>query len=169
MTNEPDEKFGWKNLDEKMILGVDPGRDKIGWALTDSEGNLILSGVCRVSELRFFLKALLRPAGEWEKEFAAWTYERRSFVHEAGLRYVALGNGTGSGKIAPCFARCDVKTVLVEEKGTTLAARDLYWRFHYPAWWQRCLPRSMWIPPREVDDMAAWSIALRSIETSVLD
>jgi hypothetical protein len=152
-----------------MILGVDPGRNKMGWALTTSEGNLILSGVCPVTELDVFLKALSRPAGEWEKELSVWIYERRSFVRETGLRYAALGNGTGSREIASRFAQFDLKTVLIEEKGSTLMARDLYWRFHCPAWWQRCLPRSLWIPPREVDDLAAWSIALRSIEAPLFE
>ncbi|MDR1379619.1 MAG: endonuclease [Synergistaceae bacterium] len=155
------------SLSGKMIMGVDPGRNKIGWALTTSKGSLILSGICLVSELDVFLKALNRPANEWEKELAVWTRERQSFVRKVGLGYVALGNGTGSREIESWFARFDLKIVLIEEKGTTLTARDLYWRFHSPTWWQKCLPRSLWIPPRKVDDLAAWSIALRSIRAPV--
>jgi hypothetical protein len=154
-------------LGEKMIMGVDPGRGKMGWALMTPEGNLVLSGICPVSEVDVFLKTLTRPVDEWEKELTTWTYERQSSVCKAGLGYVALGNGTGSRQIALRFARFNLKMVLVEEKGTTLTARDLYWRFHDPAWWQRCLPRSLRIPPREVDDLAAWSIALRSIKAPV--
>jgi hypothetical protein len=60
-----------------------------------------------------------------------------------------------------------LKAICIDEESTTIAARDLYWRFHRPAWWQRCLPCSLWIPPRNVDDFAAWAIVLRSIAGSM--
>jgi hypothetical protein len=149
-----------------MILGIDPGRNKIGWALATSKGDLILSGMCRVADLEAFLSVLKCPVDKWEKKLSGWTYGRFFSVFEPGLEYIALGNGTGSREIAAWCARLDLKTTQVDEEGTTIVARDLYWRFHRPAWWQRCLPRSLWVPPRSVDDFAAWAIVLRSVAES---
>jgi hypothetical protein len=149
-----------------VILGIDPGRSKIGWALATLEGNLILSGTCLIKDLDAFLGVLKRPADKWEKELAGWVCERFLSASDPELDYIALGDGTGSGEIAVRCAQFDLKTVCVGEKGTTIAARDLYWRFHRPAWWQRWLPRSLWVPPRNVDDFAAWAIVLRSVAKS---
>jgi hypothetical protein len=64
------------------------------------------------------------------------------------------------------LCRLNAKIVLVDEKRTTLEARERYWILHRPALWQSCLPRRLRIPPRAVDDLAAWAIALRSLENS---
>jgi len=146
-----------------MVLGIDPGRDKTGWAFVSNEGNLVLSGIFSTPEAEFFWKALSHPTDEWEERLAKWTYERRSSVLESGLEYVALGDGIGSHETIMWLVQCNLKTVLVDEEGTTLAARNLYWRLYRPVLWQRCLPRSLWSPPRNVDDLAAWGIALRSL------
>ncbi|MDR1979749.1 MAG: endonuclease [Synergistaceae bacterium] len=152
-----------------MILGIDPGRDKIGWALATSQGTLILSGICPAPELEAFLGVLKHPADKWEKELAAWACERFFPVAEPRLEYVALGDGTGSGEIASRCAQLDLKIVHVDEEGTTIAARDLYWRFHRPALWQKCLPYSLRVPPRNIDDFAALAIVLRGIARSVVE
>jgi hypothetical protein len=162
-----------------MILGVDPGRDKIGWALVRKkreergEGELVLSGIVPVSDAELFLEVWTRSADKWEEALVAWTCERRSSVEGSenapGLDYVALGDGTGSGGTARLFCRLKTKMVLVNERGTTLEARGRYWSIHRPAGWQRCLPRCLRVPPRAVDDLAAWVIALRSLSTPETD
>ncbi|MDR2180872.1 MAG: endonuclease [Synergistaceae bacterium] len=149
-----------------MILGIDPGRSKIGWALATLKGNLILSGTCLAADMDVFLSVVKCPVDQWEKGLARWVCEGFFSAFEPELEYVALGDGTGSREIAVRCAQFGLKTVRVDEKGTTMAARDLYWRFHRPAWWQRCLPRSLWVPPRDVDDFAAWAILLRSVAKS---
>jgi RNase H-fold protein (predicted Holliday junction resolvase) len=150
-----------------MILGVDPGRDKTGWALVRGEGALVLSGIAPASGAELFWDVWFRPAGEWEEALAAWTCERRFSVcsseDAAELEYIALGDGTGSRETARRLERLNVKVVLVDEKKTTLEARERYWVLHRPALWQICLPRRLRVPPRAVDDLAAWVIALRSI------
>ena len=144
-------------------MGIDPGRDKVGWAFVSRDGNLILSGIFPASEAETFFKVLSHPAGEWKERLAQWTCEWCSCVGELELEYVALGDGIGSRETMSRLVRFNLKTVLVDEEGTTLAARNLYWRLHRPVWWQRCLPRSLCFPPRGVDDLAAWGIALRSL------
>jgi hypothetical protein len=44
---------------------------------------------------------------------------------------------------------------LVDEAGTTLAARQRYWQLEPPRGWQRLLPKGMRLPPRDVDDVVA--------------
>jgi RNase H-fold protein (predicted Holliday junction resolvase) len=158
-----------------MILGIDPGRDKTGWALVSAEGELVLSGIVPASDMELFLEAWTRPAREWEEALAAWTCERRfaaGFEPER-IEYAALGDGTGSREAARQLCRLNVKIVSVDEKGTTLEARERYWALHrrpvfwcfWRVWqiWQFFLPRRLRIPPRALDDMAAWTIALRSL------
>jgi RNase H-fold protein (predicted Holliday junction resolvase) len=156
-----------------MILGVDPGRDKMGWALVRGEGELVLSGIAPMPDAELFGEVWFRPAGEWEEALAAWTRERRFSVglseNAAGLEYIALGDGTGSREMARMLGRLSVKIVLVDEKETTLEARERYWILHRPSLWQICLPRRLRIPPRAVDDLAAWVIAQRSISVSASD
>jgi hypothetical protein len=144
-----------------VILGIDPGRDKTGWALAASDGNLIRSGIFSMCDVDAFLKILKYPVDQWEKKIDVWVCERQ-FPIDGSLEYIALGNGTGSREMMLRLVEFEWETILVNEKGTTLAARELYWRFHRPVLWRRCLPRSLWIPPRSVDDMAAWEIVLRS-------
>ena len=150
-----------------MILGIDPGKNKTGWALVCSTGELILSGMFCVCELNAFLKVFEYPVENWEERLFFCTYEKQPVELETrvpALDYVALGNGTGSREVAFQLGQSGLKTVLVDEKGTTLVARKLYWRIHRPAFWQMCLPYSLRVPPRVLDDLAAWAIALRSIE-----
>jgi hypothetical protein len=113
-------------------------------------------------EFGLVVAALNCPPSQWKKALAPWTLERQALVHEtAELERAALGNGTGSRQVLPYLERLAVRTVLVGEEGTTLAARKLYWRLHRPGWWRRLLPSSLWVPPRPLDDLAAWVIVLR--------
>jgi hypothetical protein len=53
----------------------------------------------------------------------------------------------------------------VREKGTTLRARELYWRLYPPKGVQRLIPKGLRVPPRsEMDDFAAWAIVLEFLE-----
>ncbi|MCL2009194.1 MAG: endonuclease [Synergistaceae bacterium] len=148
-----------------MVLGVDPGRDKMGWALVNYEGGLLSSGICPVSEQETFLTALTREPDCWGHELSPWVTEKVILrVSKAEkLSFVAVGDGTGSREALKLFERLGIQVAVVDESGTTLEARELYWRLHAPSWWQRCLPRTMRFPPRPLDDLAAWAIARRSL------
>jgi RNase H-fold protein (predicted Holliday junction resolvase) len=68
---------------------------------------------------------------------------------------VVLGNGTGSSHWQQQLACLRLPVVLVDEAGTTLAARQRYWQLEPPRGWQRLLPKGMRLPPRDVDDVVA--------------
>ena len=152
-----------------MILGLDPGRDKAGFAVAGDDKALFFSGIFPVEDRGLFWAAL--RAGVCDVEaFRPWLREARLPPEgEARLCAIALGNGTYSGVLARDardVERCPFgcRVLDVDERGTTLEARKLYWRLHGPAWWQRFLPGAMRVPPRPVDDLAAWAIAMRAAE-----
>jgi hypothetical protein len=74
---------------------------------------------------------------------------------------VLVGDGTGSGAVVERLRARGLEPTLVDESGTTLAARELYFRDHPPRGLSRLLPRGMRAPGRPIDDYAAYAIALR--------
>jgi hypothetical protein len=72
-----------------------------------------------------------------------------------------VGNGTGYEKVLGVLRERDLPYYVVDEQGTTLEARLLYFRDHPPKGLLRLLPKSMWAAPRNLDDYAAYAIALR--------
>jgi len=45
--------------------------------------------------------------------------------------------------------------VMVDERYTSLEARDRYWEMYPPQGWQRLLPQAIRQPPRLIDDIVA--------------
>jgi len=74
---------------------------------------------------------------------------------------VLVGDGTGRQSVVEGLRRRGYAPVLVDESGTTLEARALYFRDHPPRGLMRLLPPGMRAPPRSIDDYAAVAIALR--------
>lgn len=116
------------------LAGLDPGRSKCGLVLSDPQRRCIVEA------------RVLPPE-------AAWQALRR--WHSAhGLAGVVLGDGTGSG--AWCQRLEPLLPVgLVQEHGTTLAARQRYWQLEPPRGWRRLLPAGLRQPPRDWDDVVA--------------
>jgi hypothetical protein len=54
-----------------------------------------------------------------------------------------------------------MRIVLVDEKGTSLLARERYLKENPPAGWRRLLPSGMQIPKEPYDDYAALLLAER--------
>lgn len=143
-----------------MLLAVDPGRDKVGWAAGTDRGELIGSGILLGKSAPAGLKALLaggpRPADCTVNE-GSWPAERP--------RAVLLGNGTWSDKFRELLLGLGASPVLVDEKNTTLQARSLYWGIHPPRSWRRLIPLSLQTPPRPLDDLAALCILRRYLQS----
>ncbi len=116
------------------LAGLDPGRSKCGLVLTDAERQQIVAA--RVLPPQQAL-ALLR---HWQQG--------------TGVAAVVLGNGTSSAlwqhQLAP-----ELLVLSVDERGSTLAARERYWQLQPPRGWQRLLPRGLRQPPRDWDDVVA--------------
>ncbi len=127
------------------VLGVDPGTRKAGYAVVTGTGAgapLALG----VEGLDTLLERL------------------RPLVPEHGIRAVALGRGTNAAAIAALLGCLELPIHLVDESGTTLFARALYFADHPPRGWRRLVPIGLQLPPRPIDDYAALLIARRFTE-----
>lgn len=124
----------------RAVLGVDPGRDKAGFALLDCSGSVIEAGVAPLEALRERLALLLagRTVGA-----------------------LALGRGTNAVGVAERLRDLGVPIHLVDEYETSRRARELYFRDHPPRGWRRFIPVGLQLPPRPIDDYAAILIAQR--------
>lgn len=154
-------------IHDELILGLDPGRDKVGFAATAPTKELLFSGVFPAKELGAFLKEAGR-GGCSADAFSPWLRERLGDGRRRVLSVVVLGDGTYSDVLMRALEEASLpcKIVCVDERGTTLEARTLYWCLHRPRLWQLLLPRSMRVPPRSLDDLAAWAIAMRGVDAT---
>jgi RNase H-fold protein (predicted Holliday junction resolvase) len=140
-----------------VILGVDPGRDKFGFAYV-REGELLFSGIAPTGAL-----FLLRRALEEGDPALLGGYGREGSPEsvQGAVDRVALGNGTGCALFAAALKGLPIRCDRTDERGTTLEARTLYRRLHPSRGLGRLCPAGFFVPPRDVDDLAAWAIALR--------
>ena len=73
---------------------------------------------------------------------------------------VLVGDGTGSGAVQKVLQARNIAYEVVDEWGSSLAARDLYFRDRPPTGLQRFLPKGLRTPPELIDDYAAYALAL---------
>ncbi len=119
---------------EGPLAGLDPGRSKCGLVLSDPQRRCI-----RVARV-------LPPEAAWQ--------ELQRWQRQEGLVAVVLGDGTGSGAWRERLEAL-LPVALVEERGTTLAARQRFWQLEPPGGWRRLLPAGLRQPPRDWDDVVA--------------
>ena len=120
-----------------MILGFDPGRDKCGLAVMGKERQLLYHQVVASQEAIATSKQLCQ-------QFAIET--------------IVMGDQTTAKswkqKIAQEFPT-SVPIVLVDERYSSLEARDRYWQMYPPKGLQRLIPQGLREPPRPIDDIVA--------------
>lgn len=120
-------------------LAVDPGSQKCGIAIVDWEDpqTPLYLGVVDRESLNDALGSLM-------KQFAP---DR-----------LILGSGSHSKRIRQESA---FEWELVDEHGTTLEARKLYFERNPPRGWRKWAPRGLLTPPEPIDAYAAWAMLLR--------
>jgi RNase H-fold protein (predicted Holliday junction resolvase) len=124
-----------------VILGIDPGTRKCGYALVDGlHGTPIVLGIAPLDRLA----AELSP-----------------IVAAHSIDIAALGRGTNSAHVATILTSLGLAHALVDERETTLRARGRFFLDHPPRGWKRFVPRGMLLPDRPIDDYAALLIAER--------
>ena len=117
-----------------LVAGLDPGRSKCGLVLADLAGSQILQA------------AILTPQA-CLAQLQAWRQE--------SLGRIVLGNGTGSQDWRSRLYKQRLSLVVVDESGSTLAARERYWQLWPPRGWRLLLPAGLRLPPRDIDDVVA--------------
>ena len=116
------------------LAGLDPGLSKCGLVLTDARRS------------RFDEALVLPPREAWET--------LRRWHRDQSLRVVVVGDGTGSRRWCEELS-ATLAVQLVDERGSTLAARQRYWDLFPARGWRRLLPRGLRQPPRDWDDVVA--------------
>jgi len=123
-----------------VILGIDPGTAKVGYALLEDDGEIVALGI--------------EPLRDFEAHLVTLS-ERHD------IESVAIGRGTNAGVLSEFAAALGVPVHLVDETETTLRARALYFEENPPRGWRRLIPIGLQLPPRPIDDYAAVLIARR--------
>jgi len=150
-----------------MYLGLDPGRDKIGFAFVDENGELLYSGIIPKKLVESFLIALFE--GNWAALAACGCEGDVSLLVGKSLELVLLGGGTASEELERVLRRNKIEYEVVDESFSTLQAREMYYRIHPPKGFRRLLPLSFLVPGRDIDDLAAWALARRWIEKKIVN
>jgi RNase H-fold protein (predicted Holliday junction resolvase) len=127
---------------QHLIAGLDPGRSKCGLVLADRRAQQIHQA------------AILSPP-----KTLAWLRH----WHSQGLRTLVMGNGTGSKPWLSRLGDLDLSLELVDERGTTLAARQRYWELFRPRGLAKLIPVGLRMPPRDLDDIAAQLLLERQL------
>ncbi|MDR1481254.1 MAG: endonuclease [Synergistaceae bacterium] len=144
-------------MSEALLCGLDPGREKFGLAV-GNRSTLAFSAIAPVSMLAEVICCLeIRDFGG----VAHLRLEGRAAAYPE-ISEIFLGNGTGFRAFADRLERRGVPFTAADESFTTLEGRSLYWRLHPPRGLWRFVPVSLRVPPRSVDDMAAWAVLIRA-------
>ncbi|HEY9901502.1 MAG TPA: pre-16S rRNA-processing nuclease YqgF [Candidatus Sericytochromatia bacterium] len=120
-----------------MILGFDPGRDKCGVAVMGKERQLLYHQVVPSQEAIATLQQLCQ-------QFAIETIVMGDQTTAKSWKQKILQNLEES-----------VPIILVDERYSTLEARDRYWQMYPPKGFGRLIPKGLREPPRPIDDIVA--------------
>ena len=129
-----------------MWIGFDPGRDKCGRAIVavDSSSRYVIVDLAVVRS----------PQAVAQLQADCQRY---------AVQAIALGNSTTSRQwhqdlsaaLGAVLGDAAPPLISVDERNTTLEARDRYWLLFPPRGLQRLIPGGLRMPPRPVDDVAA--------------
>ena len=131
---------------EKTVLAIDPGTSKCGMAL-----------VKRVKEDRVELMwhGVVPPSAVTPKLHEAYSH--------APYQLVIVGGGTSSKQVVQGIREHlpSMAILVVDERETTLQARERYWENNRRRGWRRFFPATLQVPPDPVDDYVAMILAER--------
>jgi RNase H-fold protein (predicted Holliday junction resolvase) len=119
-----------------IILGFDPGKDKCGVAVMRSDRSLLDCQVVLTAE----------------------TIDRiRDLCQQYRVTQIVMGDQTTSKQwqqqLTTVFPTLPID--LVDERYSSLEARDRYWQMYPPNFLTGLIPQGMRQPPRPIDDIVA--------------
>jgi RNase H-fold protein (predicted Holliday junction resolvase) len=128
---------------DKLLLGIDPGRDKTGLALVDKQGAIVQVEVVPTAKIEAVLPSKAVSASR-----------------------IIMGDGTTSGTMKELVQKLlpDKPLVLVDERHSTEEARKLYWQVNPPQGLKRLLPQGMRVPEGNMDGYAAVILVRRYLK-----
>ncbi|NCJ08484.1 Holliday junction resolvase RuvX [Synechococcales cyanobacterium C] len=123
--------------DPVIVVGFDPGRDKCGLAVMDTDRKL------------YYHQVILADAVSTTLEEVNQAYD---------ISVLVMGNQTTAqhwqAQVAAVLPS-QVPIRQVDERFSTLEARDRYWQMYPPKGLMRWVPQSLRTIPRPLDDIAA--------------
>ena len=122
---------------EPIILGFDPGQDKCGLAVVGRDGQLHQHQVVASP-------AAVATLVDWSRQYP--------------VEVIVMGNQTTAKCWRERLARhlpLSVPIVMVDERYSSLEARDRYWQMYPPQGLTRLIPKGMRLPPGPIDDIVA--------------
>ena len=130
-----------------MILGFDPGRDKCGVAVVDKTYKVydhrVIAAESAISQIE------------------------QLTTRFSSLETIVMGNLTTSkswrDRLHTAFPNHNI--IMVDEKNSTLEARDRYWQMYPPQGWRKLIPHGLRLPPRPIDDIVAILLIERYFKT----
>jgi RNase H-fold protein (predicted Holliday junction resolvase) len=129
-----------------MILGFDPGRDKCGLAVMGREQQLLYHQVVLSQDAIATIQQLCQ-------EFVIETIVMGDQTTAKSWKQKIVGElGTS------------IPIVLVDERYSSLEARDRYWQMYPPKGIELLIPKGLRQPPRPVDDIVAILLIERYLE-----
>lgn len=127
-----------------IILGFDPGKDKCGLAVIEENQQVYFHQVISSENA---LKVL------------------HSLCEQFSVQLLVMGNQTTSKAWkAKIESSISLPIVLVDERNSSLEARDRYWKMYPPQGLQKLVPQGMRLPPRPIDDIVAILLIERYLE-----
>ena len=131
-----------------MILGFDPGKDKCGIAVMGRDKK-----VC-------YHQVVLSEA-------AISTIQ--SLCEQFPIELLVLGDQTTSKSWKQKLTQSlspEIEIVRVDERFSSLEAKERYWEMYPPTGFSRLIPQGMRTPPRPVDDIVAIVLIQRYLNKS---
>ncbi len=127
---------------KRWVLALDPGSDKVGYAVVYYDLSHGEMGIAYLSEMQRVFR-----------RFCATDVDDRP-------QAVVMGNGTAAAVLCRLYndLQLDIPVRFAEERNTTYKARGRYFAENPPTGIWRLVPLGMQTPPRPVDDYAAWLI-----------
>jgi RNase H-fold protein (predicted Holliday junction resolvase) len=134
-----------------LYLGFDPGKDKCGLALVDSQNTIHWHQVIPTEQVTATLKTICKITDQTGGQSLDETGETIS------IDCIILGDQTQSKywKNVLQTTLPNLKIVTIDERYSSLEARSRYWEMYPPSLWQRLIPQGLRQPPRPVDDIVA--------------
>jgi RNase H-fold protein (predicted Holliday junction resolvase) len=136
-------------LDQPVILGFDPGRQKCGLAVMGVDRRLLYHEV--VSS---------------EATIATIQVLRQRFP----ISLLVMGDQTASKewrRRLEADLADPLRVITVDERHSSLEARDRYWQMYPPKGLTRLIPEGMRTPPRSIDDIVAILLIERYLQRLV--
>ena len=141
------------NVDEKKwIFAIDPGSDKVGYAVVNLDFTHGDIGIGYLADMhRVFVKYCKDTSNP--------------------PLFIVFGNGTKSAVLCKLFnsLELDIDIKLGDEKNTTYLARTRYFQENPPKGIWKFIPIGMQYPPRPIDDYAALLIGENYLKKNKID